>query len=168
MAARATVTPCSSLLGSGGSSSTLYLHTHNDHVHILYVGGWSVTAGGVSVTPGSRTFADSFHPTTFSWRVVIPASGRFHLSIVAAHVSPQILQEIFSTITIISDSLSPELQVGPSVIRRLKCVAPARSTARMCRNSRRRRSTCESPIPPLKTHKQRGFFRLLQRATCLP
>jgi hypothetical protein len=112
MAARATVTPCSSLLGSGGSSSTLYIHTHNDHVHILYVGGWSVTAGGVSVTPGSKTFADSLpapHPTTFSWRVGIPASGRFHLSIIAAHVSPQIFQELSSTNTIISDSLSPEL-----------------------------------------------------------
>jgi hypothetical protein len=172
MAARATVTPCSSLLGSGG---TLYLHSHNDHVHILYVGGWSATAGGISVTPGDSFSADSLrtlHPSTFSWRIAIPTSGRFHLSIIAAHVCPmhpQFHSHPFSDIAMIMfDSLCPELQISRGLIRRLQCFAPARSIARMRRNSRRRGSTSESPSRSVESHKQRGFPRLLQRATSLP
>ena len=86
MAARATVTPCSSVLGSGGdSSSSLYLHSHNDHVHILYVGGWSGGPSSVGAV-ASLAPAHAYYPTAFSWSVAIPAPARSHFSIVAAHV----------------------------------------------------------------------------------
>jgi hypothetical protein len=142
MAARATVTPCSS---SSSSSSNLYIHSHNDHVHILYVGGWSGGQSSASLEPGASphlaTSSANF-PTTFAWRVAITESGRYFFSIVAAHVGA-----IFATMKTSQLrkrgllTLSTELQTGASVCSSVRFHASAHSSEFVCFAPHRRRSS---------------------------
>jgi hypothetical protein len=89
MAARSSVSPCSCLHGGSHSSGAVYLHSHGDPVHMLYVGGWSGRQGSVVPMPASDSTNPPPHlhpPIAFTWRIIVSTPGAFHFAIVAAHV----------------------------------------------------------------------------------